>query len=88
MFTFLWLLFALFALATALVATALPPWIAYRRHSRDTVLIALVSLFLGWSILGWIAALAWALYGPARASEALDLSQPQTTTGPRFLRRI
>ncbi|XQF66085.1 superinfection immunity protein [Telmatobacter bradus] len=59
------LLFTLLVFAVAVAALALPPWLAYRRRSRDTVLIGLVSIFLGWSVLGWIAALLWALYGPA-----------------------
>lgn len=86
MLSFLWLLFAFFVCALAAAALLLPPWIAYRRHSRDTALIALVSLFLGWSILGWGAALAWALYGPALPG-TVDLDNPEPSTGPRFLRR-
>lgn len=87
MLSFLWLFFALFVLALAAAALLLPPWIAQRRHSRDTTLIALVSLFLGWSILGWLVALAWALYGPTLPG-AVDLATPEPGTGPRFLRRI
>jgi hypothetical protein len=63
------LLFTLLVFAVAVAALALPPWLAYRRHSRDTALIGLVSIFLGWSVLGWIGALLWALYGPAETDE-------------------
>lgn len=93
MFSFLWLFFAFFVFALAIAATALPPWLAYRRHCRDTALIALLSIFLGWSILGWIAALLWAIYGPANSSDescaaASGLIETTPTISPRFLRRL
>lgn len=67
MLNLLGLFFTLVVFAVFVAALAVPPWLAYRRHSRDTVLIALVSIFLGWSLLGWIGALLWALYGPVEA---------------------
>ncbi len=39
----------------------LPSIIALARSKRDTFLIFLLNLFLGWSIIGWVIALVWAL---------------------------
>lgn len=38
----------------------LPTTIALLRNHPNTAPIAIVNLFLGWTILGYIAALAWA----------------------------
>ena len=38
------------------------PWIiALSRHSNKSTGIALLNLLLGWTIIGWIAALIWAV---------------------------
>jgi Superinfection immunity protein len=37
----------------------LPTFIASRRRHRNMISIALVNIFLGWSGLGWFAALLW-----------------------------
>ena len=39
----------------------LPTLIASERNRRHTIGILLVNLFFGWTFLGWIAALLWAL---------------------------
>jgi hypothetical protein len=39
----------------------LPTIIAALRQSRSVVGIFLVNLFLGWTVIGWIVALVWAL---------------------------
>ncbi len=39
----------------------LPAIIAALRHSRSVAGIFLVNLFLGWTVIGWIVALVWAL---------------------------
>jgi hypothetical protein len=38
----------------------LPTVIAALRHSRSTVGIFLLNLFLGWTVIGWFIALLWA----------------------------
>lgn len=45
-----------------------------RRHPRKVAIIAL-NLLLGWSGIGWIAALAWALIRP-RAAQDGPLAKP------------
>jgi len=39
----------------------LPTIIAFARNKRDTTAILLLNLFLGWSVIGWIIALVWAV---------------------------
>ena len=38
----------------------LPVFVAYMREHRNEVSIAVVNLFLGWTLVGWVVALAWA----------------------------
>ena len=39
----------------------LPSILALARNKRDTTSIFLLNLFLGWSVIGWVIALVWAL---------------------------
>jgi hypothetical protein len=39
----------------------IPTIIAISRHNRNTLGIFLLNFFLGWTFLGWIAALIWAV---------------------------
>ena len=39
----------------------LPSIIALARSKRDTLAIFMLNLFLGWSVIGWIVALVWAV---------------------------
>jgi len=39
----------------------LPSIIAVVRHKRDTVSIFVLNFFLGWTAIGWVVALVWAL---------------------------
>ena len=51
-------------MAALLVATAiyaLPALLAWSLGSPQRVAITLVDLLLGWTIIGWIAALIWAI---------------------------
>ncbi len=52
----------LLVVAAALIALHfLPGIIATRRHHPNTLAIWLVNLFFGWTFIGWIVALIWAL---------------------------
>jgi hypothetical protein len=47
-------------------AYGLPALLAvYRRHRRAEA-IAIVNLFLGWTVVGWLAALVWAFRSRSR----------------------
>jgi hypothetical protein len=39
----------------------LPSIVAVVRSKRDTVSIIVLNLFLGWTAIGWVIALVWAL---------------------------
>lgn len=63
----------------------LPIIIAVRKHHPNTLGIVLIDIFLGWSILGWLGALIWALQNPIQTHNSTYNYQPppaypQTTT--------
>jgi hypothetical protein len=39
----------------------LPTLIAFARNKRDTTSILLLNFFLGWTAIGWVIALVWAV---------------------------
>jgi len=39
----------------------LPSIVAIARNKRDTTAILLLNIFLGWSVIGWIVGLVWAV---------------------------
>ncbi len=43
----------------------IPSLVAWNRSHHNTLAILLLNLFLGWTVLGWIAALIWAATNPA-----------------------
>jgi hypothetical protein len=45
----------------------LPAIIAFARSKRDSVAILVLNFFLGWTAVGWIVALFWALKQDAPA---------------------
>jgi T4 superinfection immunity protein len=44
----------------------LPTFVALGRHHRNSAAIALLNLFLGWTLLGWVVALVWAAINERR----------------------
>lgn len=42
----------------------LPAGIAFLRGHQSSVAIALVTVLLGWSFIGWVVALVWAFTNP------------------------
>ncbi|MCD7785618.1 MAG: superinfection immunity protein [Oscillospiraceae bacterium] len=56
------LLILLLALLVALIALYfLPTILAVRKDHSSKTIIILINVFLGWSFLGWVAALVWSL---------------------------
>lgn len=51
----------LFCLLIGAVVYFLPTIIAFSREHRNAVKICLVNLLLGWTVLGWLVVLIWAL---------------------------
>jgi Superinfection immunity protein len=39
----------------------LPTILAFARNKRDTTSILLLNFFLGWTMIGWVVALVWAV---------------------------
>jgi Superinfection immunity protein len=39
----------------------LPTILAFARNKRDTAAILLLNLLLGWTMIGWVIALVWAV---------------------------
>ena len=54
----------------------IPTIIGFCRGKRDAIAIAALNLFLGWTIVGWVGALIWALVGdsPKRLSETYQVT--------------
>jgi len=61
------------------LAYLLPTGLAMYRDCRATVWIAVVNVFLGWTIFGWAAALGWAASGKTRI---LPVSTPAPYSRP------
>lgn len=40
-----------------------PCIVAYYRQHGDTASIAVVNILLGWTFIGWVGCLAWAVHG-------------------------
>ena len=53
--------FGLVLLVAGLVLYLLPTWLAFSRRSLYAAPICVVNVLLGWTLIGWVAALAWAL---------------------------
>ena len=58
----------LIVILLALAAYFLPSIVAAARKHRNTTAIFFLNLFLGWSGIGWIGALIWALTNPYSAT--------------------
>lgn len=52
----------------------IPTFVAYNRKKSNTVLIFALNLFLGWSLIGWLAALIWALSNKENSQQTIVIS--------------
>jgi hypothetical protein len=75
------IVFVLAVLGVLTVLYFLPTIIAVKRQKANVTPIVLVDLLLGWTVIGWIVALIWALSTqvvdkePATGSESLLCAQ-------------
>lgn len=53
----------------AFLAYFIPTGIAMLRNHPSMASIAIVNLFLGWSLIGWVIALAWSFSAIPRTGE-------------------
>ena len=65
-----WIILILTVL-TGVFVHFLPSVIAACREHRRMTAILLVNLLLGWTVIGWIAALVWAFSSNTRGREVL-----------------
>lgn len=56
----------------------LPTLISVYRHHHNRVPIVLVNILLGWTAIGWIAALIWSLTSPV-PTQVTVVQQPAQT---------
>lgn len=57
----------------------------FRRHRHQMAIVAL-NLLLGWTVIGWVAALVWALMDQTKSAPP-TVAPPADTTGERTLPR-
>ena len=71
-----------------LVPYFLPTLIAVVRKKKNATAIAITNFFLGWTLIGWIVALVWALtadspgFAPAVAVTNINYPAAPPSTGP------
>jgi uncharacterized membrane protein (UPF0182 family) len=58
----------IFILVAYAVFTSIPVFIAIRRRCKDITLINLLSFYLSWTVIGWVGALLWAIFGETEDS--------------------
>lgn len=70
--------FGLTLFVIILALSFIPVIIAAVRKHNDTILIFLLTFFLGWTVIGWIVALIWSLssnvQGTIRINQPVDQS--------------
>lgn len=47
-------------------AYCIPSLVAWNRSHHNTSAIVALNMFLGWTVLGWVGALVWALTKPPK----------------------
>lgn len=57
-------------LVTSAVAYFIPSFIAWKRKANRLIWIFTLNLFTGWTALGWMAALIWAIEVAARTDSS------------------
>lgn len=67
----------LLALVWLLAVYFLPAFIAFRRRHKNRIAILVINIFLGFSIVGWLVAAAWALTGEIELNEDVDETAPK-----------
>lgn len=63
-----------FFLALSVVLYFLPAIIGSKKHNATAIL--LVNLFLGWTVVGWIVALVWALSSTPEPGQVVIVQPP------------
>lgn len=61
-----------FGVTAGVIVYVLPALIATWRQKRNALAIGALNLLLGWTLVGWVVSLVWALLYEAPASPAAD----------------
>lgn len=64
----------------------LPSIIAFKRGHPNAGAICALNILLGWSLLGWVASLVWALTQQAPANITVTVNRPSPPSGMQFSR--
>ena len=72
--------FTFFIAAPALYL--LPTYEAWKNRHPNLTAIALVNIFLGWSLLGWVVAVVWAYKKPEPTIAITPYVTPEATPSP------
>jgi len=59
------------ALALLLVGLVyfVPTFVAYKGQKQNRAAILVLNVFLGWTLLGWVGALIWAMVSPIQSTD-------------------
>lgn len=60
----------------------LPVYEAWRRNHRSFNAIAILNAFLGWTLIGWVAAMAWACKSQVQEVEVVHTYTPAPSSTP------
>jgi hypothetical protein len=60
-FSWMWLLVGLFIFGISLTLYFIPTMIAFARNHKNAVAILALNFLMGWTFIGWVASLVWAL---------------------------
>lgn len=66
----------LFVVIFGLFIYFIPSIIALSKKKSNAVAIIVLNIFLGWSLLGWVIALVWALTADQQAQTVIINNQP------------
>jgi hypothetical protein len=59
----------------AVVIYFVPSFVAARRRHRNEIAIFVLNLLLGWTLLGWVAALVWACTSDVDRPEPVEVEE-------------
>lgn len=63
-------MFEILGVLVGLVVYFVPCLVASRRNHNNAMPIFVVNLFLGWTFLGWVVSMAWAMSANVKKSKA------------------
>ncbi len=82
------ILIILFSLVVGLFLYFVPSFIAFGRRHPHRLAILLVNLIFGWTLIGWVGTLIWALLTPEDGSINFSAAFGDTKPCPRCAERV